>query len=180
MWQIIEKILTMIFTVIVTGVVARYLGTERYGTVNYIISVVMLFTTFSTLGMEKITINDLVGEKDSKESIIGTSFIIRIFGGIVLIIVSQITLYILTNGDKLSQILGIIMGTCMVFKSFEVIEYYLQSKMNLKTVSTIRFITTLIVAISKLIVVWFDLGMIGFTFTYLIDAVVAGFLFYIY
>lgn len=180
LWQITEKILTMLFTVIVTGIVARYLGTEKYGTVNYIISVVMLFTTFSTLGMEKITINDLVSGEYSKENILGTSFIIRIIGGIFLIIISQITLLFLTNGDKLSQILGLIMGTCMVFKSFEVVEYYLQSKMNLKAVSIIRFITTVVVAISKLIVVWLDLGIVGFTFTYLLDAIIAGIIFYIY
>lgn len=180
MWQITEKILTMIISIVVTGFIARYLGTEKYGTVNYIISVVMLFTTFSTLGMEKITINDLVEDEFLKEHILGTSFIIRIIGGIFLIIVSQVTLLCLTNGDKLSQVLGLIMGTCMVFKAFEVIEYYLQSKMNLKTVSIIRFATTIITAIFKLLVVFCDWGMIGFTCTYLIDAIIAGILFLVW
>ena len=180
LWQITEKILTMLISVIVTSLVARYLGTERYGFVNYIISVVLLFTTFSTLGMEKITINDIVDNKFSKENILGTSFVIRIIGGFVLIIASQITIYILTNGDKLSQILGIIMGACMLFKAFEVIEYYLQAQMNFKTVSIIRFIATIITSMSKLVVVFCDLGIVGFISTYLIDAIVVGILLYIY
>lgn len=180
MWQISEKILTMLLSVFVTGIVARYLGTEKYGIVNYVISVVMIFTAFSTLGTEKITINDLVNNKYSKEDILGTSFIIRIFGGLLLILISQITLYIITKGDNLSQVLGIVLGTSMIFKSFEVIEYYLQSKMNLKIVSIIRFSTAMIVSISKILVVVFDLGMIGFIFTYLIDAVFAGLLFFIW
>lgn len=180
MWQITEKILTMILSIVVTSLVARYLGTEQYGLVNYVISVVMLFTTFSTLGMEKITINDIVDSKYKKEDILGTSFVIRIVGGIILIIISQITLYVLTDGDRLSQLLGIIMGTCMLFKAFEVIEYYLQSQMNLKMVSIIRFVTAIATAIAKIIVVYCDLGVIGFTCTYLVDAIVAGFLFFIW
>ncbi len=180
MWQISEKILTMLLSVVVTSIIARYLGTEKYGLVNYIISVVMLFTTFSTFGMEKITINDIVENKYSKENVLGTSFIIRIIGAIILIIISQVTIYVLNGADSLSQILGIIMGTCMIFKAFEVIEYYLQAQMKLKTVSIIRFIVAIVVAIFKIIVVYLDLGVIGFTCSYLIDVVVAGFLFYIW
>lgn len=180
MWQISEKIITMVLSVLVTSLVARYLGTEKYGYANYIISVVMLFTAFSTLGMEKITINDIVKNNYSQSKIIGTSFIIRLIGGIVLTIISQIALLILTNGEKEAQILGIILGSCMIFKAFEVIEYYLQAKMKLKVSSIIRFITAIIVSIARILVVFLDAGIIGFIFTYLIDAVVAGILFYIY
>ena len=39
--------------------------------------------------MIKITINDIVEGKHNQEDIIGTSFVIRLIGGFVLIIVSQ-------------------------------------------------------------------------------------------
>lgn len=180
LWQISEKILTMLLSIVISGVIARYLGVEQYGLVNYVISVVSLFTAFSTLGMEKITIQDIVSQKDKEEVILGTSFIIRLIGGIVLIIISQITLYLLNGAVLIYQILGIIMGFCMVFKAFEVIEYYLQAHMNLKIVSVIRFTTAIIVAIAKVLVVLCDWGVIGFVLTYLVDAVTAGILFYIY
>ena len=180
LWQISEKILTMLLSIVISGVIARYLGVEQYGLVNYVISVVSLFTAFSTLGMEKITIQDIVSRKDKEEVILGTSFIIRLIGGIVLIIISQITLYLLNGAVLIYQILGIIMGFCMVFKAFEVIEYYLQAHMNLKIVSVIRFTTAIIVAIAKVLVVLCDWGVIGFVLTYLVDAVTAGMLFYIY
>lgn len=180
LWQISEKILTMLLSIVISGVIARYLGVEQYGLVNYVISVVSLFTAFSTLGMEKITIQDIVRQKDKEEVILGTSFIIRLIGGIVLIIISQITLYLLNGAVLIYQILGIIMGFCMVFKAFEVIEYYLQAHMNLKIVSVIRFTTAIIVAIAKVLVVLCDWGVIGFVLTYLVDAVTAGMLFYIY
>ena len=178
MWQIGEKIITMIIGVIVSAIVARYLGTENYGTVNYVISVVMLFTTFSTLGMETINVRDLTNNKEDRNSIIGTSFIIRIIGGIVLIVLSQLTLGILSDWNKELQILGIIMGISMIFKSFEVIEYYIQSIIKLKISATIRVISTIIVSAYKIIVVYLDLGIIGFIFSYLIDAIIVALLLY--
>lgn len=180
MWQIGEKIATMIISVVVSALIARYLGTEKFGLANYIISVVSLFTTFSTLGMEKITIKDILDNTENEGKILGTSFFIRIIGGMVLIILSQITIYVLNGANKLYQILGIIMGSCMLLKAFEVIEYYLQSQMKLKSVSIIRFITAIVVAIFKILVVVFDWGTIGFVFSYLVDALTAGILFYIY
>ena len=174
MWQIGEKIITMIFSVFVTSIVARYLGTEDYGFVNYIISIVMLFTTFSTLGMEKITIKDIIEREESEERILGTSFYIRLIGGIVLIFISQITIYILDEKNMLAQLLGLIMGLCMIFRAYEVIEYYLQSQMKLKTISIIRFCSTFFVAILRILVVIFDWGIVGFTATYLFDAIIVA------
>lgn len=181
MWQIGEKIITMLIGVIVTSVVARYLGVEQYGLANYIISIVTLFTAFSTFGTKEIIITDIVKKgENKKEEIIGSGLIIRLVGGILLIIASQITIYILTKGDFVCQVLGIIIGTCMLFQSLEVIEYYFQATMQLKLVAIIRFISTIIVAIAKLLVVYFNLGIVGFVSTYLVDAIIAGTLFYIY
>lgn len=176
MWQIGEKIISMIFSVFVTSIVARYLGTEDYGFVNYIISIVMLFTTFSTLGMEKITIKDIIEKEESEEKILGTSFYIRLIGGIVLIFISQITIYILDEKNMMAQLLGLIMGLCMIFRAYEVIEYYLQSQMKLKTISIIRFCSTIFVAILRILVVIFDWGIVGFTATYLFDAIIVAML----
>lgn len=179
-WQIAEKIITMIISVIVTGMMARYLGAEEYGIVNYVISVVALFTAFSTLGMDQITIKDLIDNPNKKDSILGTSFIIRIIGSLILIFISQITLYVCGKANALYQILGIIYSSSMIFKAFEVIEYYLQSKMKLKVTSIIRFITAILVAVIKLLVIKFDFGMIGLTLSYLFDSVIAAILFFIY
>ena len=175
-WQIGEKIITMLFSVVVTSIVARYLGVEQYGLVNYIISTVMLFTSFSTLGMERITIKDIIEKKDSEEKILGTSLYIRIIGGTILLIISQITIYLLNENDILAQILGFIVGTSMLFRSFEVIEYYLQSQMKQKTIAIIRFCATIIITVLRILVVVYDLGIIGFTATYLVESVVVAIL----
>lgn len=180
MWTIVQKVLTMILTVVVTGIIARYLGTENYGTVNYVISVVAIFTTFSTLGMETITVKDLVDKKQEEGDVLGTSFSLRIMGGIVLILISQITLYILEGAKQEIQILGLLYGIVMLLKAFEVIEYYIQANMKLKIAAIIRFIATIGLLGYKVLVVVFNWGNIGYISSYIIDAFIAGLLFYIW
>ena len=179
-WQISEKIITMLLGVIAISFVARYLGTEQYGWVNYIMSVVTLFTSFSTFGMERITINDIVSKKYDKSEVLGTSLVIRIVGGIILIVIAQITLFILNGANLEAQIIGLIMGSCMLFKASEVIEYYFQAQMNMKVISIIRCVTAVVVSITRILIVVFNLGVVGFAATYLVDAFVAGLLFYIW
>lgn len=180
MWPIMQNIVSLLASMLVSAIIARYLGTEGYGLVNYVVSVVMLFTSFSTLGMETFVVKDVVNDKNDEGNVIGTSFVIRLIGGFVLIIISQITLYILSPNDIMIQVLGLIMGICMIFKSFEVIEYYFQAKMNLKVNAIIKIITLVIVSTCKILVAVFNLGEIGYMCTYLADAIVLGLLLFIY
>ena len=48
-WAVVGKVVTLLSTLFVGILVARYLGPEQYGLMNYIISIVGLFTVFSTL-----------------------------------------------------------------------------------------------------------------------------------
>lgn len=180
MWPIMQNIVSLLASMLVSAIIARYLGTEGYGLVNYVVSVVMLFTSFSTLGMETFVVKDVVNDKNDEGNVIGTSFVIRLVGGFALIIVSQITLYILSPNDIMIQVLGLIMGVCMIFKSFEVIEYYFQAKMNLKVNAIIKIITLFIVSTCKILVAVFNLGEIGYMCTYLVDAIVMGMLLFVY
>lgn len=179
LWVICEKILALIFTVIITALIARYLGVEQYGIVNYVISVVMLFTTFSTLGMEKITIKDIVDKKYDEGDVLGTSILIRLIGGIILIFLAQITLIILNGLNLQYQILGIILGSSMIFKAFETIEYYFQAKMELKYISLIRFSATIMVSLLRILVIVFDWGIVGFIASYTFETMLIGLLLYI-
>ena len=180
MWTIMQNIINLLVSMLVSAVIARYLGTEGYGLVNYVVSVVMLFTSFSTLGMETFVVKDVVDDKNDRGTVIGTGFVIRLIGGLALVIISQITLYILSPNDIMIQILGLIMGICMIFKSFEVIEYYYQAKMNLKVNAIIKIITLFIVSTCKILVAVFNLGEIGYMCTYLVDAIVMGMLLFVY
>lgn len=76
-WAVVGKVVTLLSTLFVGILVARYLGPEQYGLMNYIISIVGLFTVFSTFGTTDIIIRELSKKNVPKEVILGTSFLMR-------------------------------------------------------------------------------------------------------
>ena len=77
-WALCGKIVNMLGTLLVGILVARYLGPEQYGLMNYVISYVSLFSVISTFGLDNIEIRELSKKTERRDYILGTCFRIRI------------------------------------------------------------------------------------------------------
>src|SRR5690554_5489712 len=131
-WLIGDKIFTMLIGVVVTAVIARYFGPEQFGTYNYAFSLVTLFTAFSTLGMETLTVKNILEQEHEEGVILHTSIILRIVGGIILTIASLVVVSIINPGDSLLFALVLILSVSMILKAAEVIEYWIQAYQRAK------------------------------------------------
>lgn len=171
-WVIIQNISTMALGIFVTALVARYLGPERYGIFNYVLSVTGLFAGIASVGINNIIVKDLIDEPNNEGKILGTGFIIRLIASIILIVVSEIILCLLSGADKTMMIIGAILASMMIFKAFEVIEYYLQSKLNMKIVAIVKILVYAILCAVKILCIVFKLGLIFYSFAYLIETIV--------
>lgn len=171
-WIVSQNIFTMILGVFITAVIARYLGTEKYGTFNYVLSIVSLFSGIAAVGINHIAVKDLRYSSNDEYKILGTSFVIRIIVAIVLVVISEITIFILNGKDTTILIIGILLSSMMVFNCFEVIDYYNTATMQVKYSAIAKFISYIVLAISKILVVVLDLGIIWYTVTYVLEFLV--------
>ena len=57
-WAVIGKVVTLASGLFVGIVIARYLGPEQYGLMNYVISYVFLFQTFAIFGLDAIEVRE--------------------------------------------------------------------------------------------------------------------------
>ena len=177
-WPMIYNVFYMVLSLFTTSAIARYLGTEEYGLINYVLSTVTLFTTFSTLGMDLYIVKDIVDESSeyNKEKIVGTSILIRFIGSLFLIVLSQITLHIISRNNQMAYIIGFIVGISMIFKSIDVIEYYMHAKKQIKYSSILKIVTLFFVTIYKILIIKLNLGIIGYALSYVFEAIVFGLL----
>lgn len=152
-WLIGDRIISMIIGVFVTAIVARYFGPERYGIFNYALSLVTLFTAFSTLGMETLTVKGILEHKYEEGTILCTSLILRVIGGIILTLVSITTISLLDPGDNLLFAIVLILSISMIFKSFEVIEYWIQAYQRAKISSVVRMVSYVFTSLLKILLV---------------------------
>ena len=73
-WAFAGKIINMASALLVGILVARYLGPEQYGIMNYVISYVSIFTVISGFGLSNIEIRELSKNNDQRNYILGTCF----------------------------------------------------------------------------------------------------------
>lgn len=65
-WLLADRVLRVFVSLLLGAWVARYLGPEQFGKLNYAIALVSLFSVFATLGLEEIVIRDLVAYPQKK------------------------------------------------------------------------------------------------------------------
>lgn len=173
---VFQNIFTMLLGVFITGVVARYFGTEKYGIFNYVLSIVGLFSGIAAIGTNHIVIKDLTQQPENEGKIMGTSFWLRVIISITLVILSEITVIVLSGGEKLYAIIGICLSSMMLFNCTEVIDLYATSIMRVKYIAISKIITFSILSILKIIVVWLNLSLEYYALMYLIESIIYAFL----
>ena len=125
-WAIMGKFVNILSGLLVGIIVARYLGPEQYGLMNYVLSYVFLFQTFAIFGLDSIEIREEARHQANFETIIGTAFGIKIITGVIFMILSIATSYIM-EADSYTTILVAIYSFSIVLNSFSVIRNYFTS-----------------------------------------------------
>src|SRR5882672_4746055 len=85
-WLIFEKGFSLFVGLVVAISVARYLKPEGYGLLNYTLSFVSIFSAFSTLGVDQIIVRELAKDPTKKDQLLGTGFIIKVAGTLLMIV----------------------------------------------------------------------------------------------
>ena len=149
-----EKASRIISGILVGVLVARFLGKEHFGVISYALSVLSIFTVFSTLGLDGIVVRELITEKNKKYDILGTTFWMRLIGSIFVVIAA--TYYSSMRDPSDRTWIVFLVSIAVVFQSFSVIDFYFQSEVKGKFSAIIQIITLVLSAIAKLILIYLE------------------------
>lgn len=148
-WLFGEQILRIIAGLLVGIYVARYLGPENFGLFNYALAFVALFGSFAKLGLDGIIVRDLVNTPDKRDIYLGTSFWLKMIGaaiaGLAIVVVM-----IITESNSITKIYIGIIASGLIFQSFEVVDFYFQSRVLSKYVSICKISQLILSSILKL------------------------------
>jgi O-antigen/teichoic acid export membrane protein len=179
-WLIVEKAFSLVVGLVVGIYVARYLKPESFGLLNYAISFVSIFSAFSTLGMDQIIVRELAKKIQTSDELLGTGFILKLVGSIVLLFVMLVILLFMHH-DAFTNTLILIIALAEIFRGFEVVSFFFQAQTLSKYVVRTQVMINLIVSLIKIglvfsqaSLIWFAivvvigtlLNAIGFLYTY--------------
>ncbi len=160
-WMFGEKIVRLVFAAVVGILIARYLGPEQFGLLNYAISFVGLFSTIAVLGLDGIVTRELVKAPDKKNLLLGTAFLLRVAGTILSLFLLGIGLLIVQD-VSFTIILILIIASSSFFQSLGVIEYFFQSRVEAKYAVLVQFSSVVLTSIIKLSLIYYKASLIYF------------------
>lgn len=178
-WLFAEKILRMVVALLVGVWVARHLGPERFGLLSYAQSFVAIFTVFAPLGLDSIVVRELVNDQEKRDKLLGTGFILKLIGAIGVLALLAIAVFVQGN-DLLTNTLIFIVASSTIFQSFNVIDFYFQSKVLSKFVVFSNTTSLLLSSIIKIVLLLNEAPLIAFAIMILFESMVlaAGFIYF--
>jgi len=178
-WLMGEKVLRMGVGLFVGIWVARYLGPEQFGLLSYAQSFVFLFTAIATLGLDGIVVRELVKDESQRDVLLGTAFGLKIIGAILILPVLAIAVQ-LTNNDDYTNLLVFIIASATIFQSFNVIDFYYQSKVLSKYVALANSVSFGFSSLIKISLLVSHAPLIAFALIIVVDAFILalGFIYY--
>ena len=151
--------------------VARYLGPERFGLLSYANSYVGIFTAIAVLGLDGIVVRELVKSPDQRDTLLGTSFLLKVVGTLLMWVLILATLFF-SNNDPLTSALIAIIAFGVLFQTFNVIDYNFQAEVKLKYVVHSQIVQLIVSSITKLVLILKGLPLVWFAAVYSLDAII--------
>jgi len=177
-WVMGEQLLRLLAELTVGIWVARYLGAEQFGLLSYALAFVAIFGVFARLGLDSITVRDLVNRPDQADRILATAFWLKLGGGVLAFMALVIALAAISV-DAVTRLYVAIIAIGMIFQSMEVVVFYFQSRVLSKHVSVAKLIQLGLSSLMKIYLVAVEASLEWFVLVSLIDQVVLAGSYYV-
>lgn len=172
-WAVLGKMTNLLSGLIVGIIVARYLGPEQYGLMNYVMSFVFLFQTFSVFGLDNIEIREESKTGSDYNKIIGTSFGIRLFTSLLCIILCISTCCYMEANVYTTELVAVY-SLSIIFNSFVVARNYFYALVRNKYVVQVEIIRTLICMAIKILLLYIGASLMWFIIANVFDMLIVG------
>jgi O-antigen/teichoic acid export membrane protein len=176
-WMFSEQILRLVSGLFVGIWVARYLGPERFGLFSYAIAFAALFGSIAKLGLDRVVVRDLVNSPDQRDRYLGTAFWLKMGGALVMFVVVALATQLAAN-DRTTNLYIFILASGAIFQSFEVVDFYFQSRILSKFVSICKVAQLVVSSLLKICLIFFGANLFWFVLVSLVDQMILALSFY--
>ena len=167
-WAVLGKIANLVSGLIVGILVARYLGPEQYGLMNYVISYVFLFMTFSAFGLDAIEVREEARKEKDYQTIIGTAFGLKILFSLLFMALVILTSWQM-DADAYTTTLVAIYSLTIILNSFGVIRNYFLAIVQNEYVVKAEISRTLLGIAIKVLLLLLGASLTWFLVAYTLD-----------
>lgn len=170
-WLLSDRAIRLIVGVMVTGMVARHLGREGYGTLNYAIAVMFFLAPFATVGLHQTVMRELIAHPENAGRLLGTSAILKlIFGSVCVLALCGYATWFETGTTRW---LIILVGFNLVLDASGAFDTWFESQTQSRYIAWALNSAFLVGALLKLSLIAFEAPVIWFGAVLVIQGAVA-------
>jgi PST family polysaccharide transporter len=154
--------------------IARYLGPERFGLLNYAIALVSLTTPVIALGLNRLLVRDLVRDETDAAELMGSAFWLKLLVSVVtvLALVAAVTQAGLGPTEARGLIAIVALGN--LFVAFDVIEFYFQSRVEARYAAICKAAAFFLTSALRFALVYFEAPLVWFAVAYSLEWFLIG------
>jgi len=170
-WLFVARGATFVTSFLTIAIVARYLGPENLGKLSYAQSFVAILSIFASLGIDQILYRDLSSYPEKEKEFLGTAIMSKFIFGIIAFSLAILISLLLHNEPLLTLLIGITAFTFLI-NPLGTIGILFQSRVQAKYSSQITIFLAFFIPALKLLVIFFDKGIIFFSLLLIIEATI--------
>lgn len=151
-WIIACKIVQAVLRLVITMLMARYLGPSNYGVISYAASVVAFVVPIMQLGFRNTLVQDFVNSPHNEGRILGTALGLNVLSAAACMVGVCAFSAVANAGEKSTIIVCALYSTSLLFQALEMCQYWFQSKLLSKYTSLTMLAAYVLVSVYKFII----------------------------
>ncbi len=149
-WLFFERVFQAVLSLFIGAWVARYLGPEQFGVLNYCIAFVALFSGFSGVGLTSLIVRNLVEHPSRSGETLGSAVFLNFICAIAIFVVASVSVFFIESGNTTLVIFVSLIAFSEVVKSLNVFDAWFQSRVQSKYVVLSNAVSSIIVSAIKI------------------------------
>lgn len=172
-WMLAARIVSFITSFFTVAIVARYLGPENLGKLDYAQSFIAILSVIASLGIDQIVYRELVAHPENENELLGTAIFSKlVFGTFAFFLSIAISLYF--DNEFLLTVLIAISAATFLIGPFGTVGILFNAQVKAKHSSHIQIFLAFFIPALKLLVVFFDKGVIYFASLLIVESLVTA------
>ena len=102
------RIIGLALSLVVIGLISRYLGQDGFGYYSTILAFLFFFTVLADLGLYSICLREISRPQADKRKIVSNAFTLRFFGGLLIFALAPLIVYFFPYPDQVK--IGVLIG----------------------------------------------------------------------
>ena len=180
-WMFLGQMASLVVSFFIGAWIARYLGPDNYGILNYALSFGGILGFFVYLSADNILSRELVGNPEKKNELLGTGFRLKLIGATVAFFLVVLASIILVSDNILVKILIIIFSLNFFLQAPSIISNFFYAQVKAKKPIQAQIFTSIISSVLKIVLILSGGGIIWLIGIYVLDVIWTSlFLVYLY